>query len=221
VTDNNTIVLDLSGDKFLAMFLEDLPQKVYDRVVKSAFKVPAKRIAKAASANAPKTIGTKQKGRPPAGTLKKELKVRTLPKRKGWVGVIAGTSPKGWGGPAFYGYFQERGWKIGKRPWTWHISDKQSQERLDELVAIGIRQKFKSAKERQSHLKMLRAAEENLAARKNDKRRKIPPKFFLRRAFDAHKNITKQEMRNELILAVEAETEKAAKKMEREARAAA
>jgi hypothetical protein len=46
-----------------------------------------------------------------------------------------------------------------------------------------------------------------------DTRRQIPPKFYFRRAFDAHKNITKQDMRNELILAVEAETEKAAKKM--------
>jgi HK97 gp10 family phage protein len=229
VTDNNTIVLDLSGDKFLAMFLEDLPQKVLDRVVKTAFKAPAKRIAKTAQQLAPKKTGF----------LKKMIKVRPLRKQKGVVGVRVGTAEKEYTGKAFYAYFQEYGWRQGKRPFRTRVPEHMRAERLAETerllansgeisvfdpgLSAARRKRLQAAAltKRQGKTTKLETKAADLRKALGDTRKQIPPKFYFRRAFDAHKNITKKEMRDELILAVEAETEKAAKKMEREAKAAA
>jgi hypothetical protein len=236
----NTVTLDLSGDKFLASFLEDLPQKVYDRVVKTAFRVPAMRIMKTARQLAPITIGNKQKNRPPAGTLRKLIKVRNLRKQKGVVGVRVGTSSRDIPeGEAFYSYFQEYGYKIGKRPFRNRVPERLRAEKLAEkqrlLEHSTETSVFDPGISAARRAKLMAAATERMRKKKTklasqiadlqvsisgDVRRKIPGKFFIRRAFDAHKNISKQEMRNELIFAVEAEQEKAARKQQQQAKAA-
>lgn len=168
----NTIVLDLSGDVELVKTLSNLPQRVYDNIVKTSFRGPAKRIVEAARRTAPKDTGL----------LKREIKVRTMRKRKGVVGVIAGTGPGGFGGKAFYGHFQEKGWVTGKRT----AEDRQIQ------MKGGIREPKKG-------------------------QRRIPGKFFIKRAFDANKNITQQEMKREVYAAIEKELAKEAKRQARKA----
>lgn len=222
--EQNAIVLDLSGDKFLASFLEGLPQKVLDRVVKTAFKVPANRIAKAAKQLAPVR----------SGFLKKQIKVRSLRKRKGVVGVRVGTSEVEYTGKAFYAYFQEYGWRTGKRQFRTRVPERMRKEKLaglrqqiefsgaslvlDPGLSLATRLKRQEAfREQQAkRLAKLKTRAADIEKALGDTRRQIPPKFYFRRAFDANANITKQEMRNELVLAVEAEV-KEAKRMNREA----
>lgn len=208
--DNNAIILDLSGDQDLFFALVALPNNVQDRVAKTAFKVPAERMAETAKQLAPEA----------SGFLKKQIKVRSLRRNRFRVGVRVGTAETEFTGKAFYAYFQEYGWKQGKRPFRSRTRISERATRLDDL-----RKRFETLKNtdagvlsNKARLRRLKAIGKTrsqigdlLKAEKHDKRRQIPPKFYFRRAFDAHKNITAAEMKRNIIEAIKIEKDKLAR----------
>jgi hypothetical protein len=199
-----TVFANLSGHKAVLLVLEQLPAAVENRVLKHALREAAKPILKSARANAPKDTGALRKG----------VKIVAWKRKPGRVGFTIGLTPD----IAFYGYLQEEGWSAGKRPWKSHRSERSVEARLNELEAIGKRQKFDRSKkagrrELRGFISSLRAARANLAARKADTRRKIPGKFFIRRAYDAHKQAAADRMGDLIVKGMEKEAERLAKKM--------
>lgn len=214
MAEQNAIVMDLSGDQELFFTLVALPNAVQDRVAKTAFRNPANRIMKTARDLAPVSRRKKSPDRPKRGYLRSQIKVRSLPRSRSRVGVRVGTSSVEFTGKAFYAYFQEYGWKQGKRQWRSHKSTDSLKRRLAELKGILANQENTpsqavSAKKKLQFRHYVESLEKQIQFReKSDRRRQIPPKFFFRRAFDAHKNITAQEMRKNIIEAIEIETKR-------------
>jgi len=94
--------------------MEALPKRVQNRVLSKAVRSGLKPVLSAARANAPKSPGKKKKG---TKQLRKEIKIRVLKSRRNSRRKAAAVSWKKINEPSdvFYGYFQEFGWKKGRR----------------------------------------------------------------------------------------------------------
>ena len=197
------VTANLHGDIELIATLRSLTPAMEKKAITAALRTAGKPILQTARAIAPKETGK----------LKKSIKQRVFKKRiKGRVGFTIGW----YGSDAFYGAFQEYGWKVGKRPWKAHTSKAEVYSRLEELEQIGKTQKFRKRKDKLQFLRQLRAARANVAAREADTRREIPGKFFMRRAFDQHAGAIRDNLRRLILEAVDktvaAEAAKQAKK---------
>jgi len=86
--------------------LKGLEPKVRKKIIRQAIRPAMKIVQRDAIARAP---------RGESGLLKKSIKVRAFKRSRTKIGVSVSTA-KGWfKGDAFYGGFQEWGWKQGKR----------------------------------------------------------------------------------------------------------
>lgn len=85
--------------------LNELEPKVRKKIIRQAMRPAMKMIRQDAIARAPRKTGQ----------LRKSIKVRAFKRSRTKIGVSV-TTAKGWfKGEAFYGGFQEWGWKQGKR----------------------------------------------------------------------------------------------------------
>lgn len=199
------ISINLSGDLELRRALKSLTPALEKKALRTALRTAAKPILATARANAPKTQGTKHPDRPPPGTLRKSIKIRAFKRtRKGRVGFSIGMGSKDYVGKAFYGSFQEYGWKQGKRPWRGHTSTAQIERRIKALTGILGTQADLTLKRRKQLRRYLQGFEKHLEFRRTgDTRRQIPGKFFIRRAYDTHKFSTRDNMRRLILEAVD------------------
>jgi HK97 gp10 family phage protein len=197
------IAINLTGLTELVSALKQLPERVEKKVVSFALREAAKPLLKAAR----KLVPVK------SGLLKKSIKIRAFKKKRpGIVGFSVGGSivnfPQG---EAFYGFWQEYGWRVGKRPWRSHTSLKSLETRLAEWEGILERQRL-SRKKRLQVVRFVKGFKQSIRERRNDKRRQIPGKFFIKRAYDAHKHITADTMAKLIVKGMEREATRLAKK---------
>lgn len=206
------ISIDLTGSKELIAVLKALPGQVEKKVLSFAVREAAKPILKAARRLVP--VGKYPQGSGEVGgTLKKSIKIRAFKKKRpGIVGFSVGGNIRDFPqGEAFYGFWQEYGWRAGKRPWRSHTSLKHLQTRLAEWEGILERQKLTRRKRLQVQ-RFVKGFRQSIRERKNDKRPQIPGKFFIKRAYDANKHVSRDTMEKLIVKGLEREAERLAKK---------
>lgn len=168
--------IDLTGAEDIIRSLKELGPEVEKEALRIVIREAGNIVLPVARALCP--VSEKGSHGQNPGALRKNLKLRTMRRKRGRVGVRIGTSAKGFhNSKQFYGWFQEEGYRVGKR------SNK-------------IRQAQKIR--RGTPLQQL-AAQEILAA---DGRRFIEGKKFLKKAFDATKYLVKANAENNLRKAI-------------------
>jgi HK97 gp10 family phage protein len=97
---------EVRGAKELKRKLDELADKEVKKIVRQAMRAGAKVILPKAKAYAP--VGA-------TGNLRRAIKVRAAKRSRKYIGVNVTLGEGFFIGDAFYGAFQEFGWKTGKR----------------------------------------------------------------------------------------------------------
>lgn len=209
--------ISLDGDMTLQARLRELTPRLEKSALRTALRESARPMLAAAQKFAPvlgtnvfeETVWTGKRwgkrkfatGRI-GGSLRKSLRIRAFKRsRKNRVGVWIGTSALAspFQGKQFYGAFQEFGWKVGVRP-----------ER-DKRVVKALAQRFNFFAQARNagggaHEAFVRKAQETAAKQnlsRNDGRRFIEGKKYIRKAYNLTKHRVRNEMRTQIMRAID------------------
>ena len=165
------VVVQLKGYQQIERMLATLDKKVARKHISKSFRAGAKVIEKQAEANAPVGKDYKKKDKiHKGGSLKKSIRVKAFKRnRKGRIGFNVTTSGNDslFQGDAFYGAFQELGYRVGKR----NREVKRLQKNYLNARKGGNAAAIEAAKQTYDAI---------------DKRTRVAPKLFMRRAYQSH-----------------------------------
>lgn len=177
---------DVSQTANLLKALKQFPGKVQRKILVQESRKAAKTYLLGQAKNAvPKQTGA----------LRKSIKVRALKRSRVRVGVRIGMAEKDFTGETFYGSFLEYGWRVGKRS-------------AEQLRAQSF---FSKAKKRGEASKLGRKRSKKIEAihsetmRSEDKRRKIPAKYYLKKVVEQHGDNAQSGFANQVAERIESE----------------
>lgn len=192
-------VMEVKGLDTLLWRLETLPKKAALKVFRQSLRAGAKIIQTDAKQRAPVK----------SGALRKSVKVRARKRSRSGIGVRVSTSAddSAWGGDQFYGAFQEFGWKAGGR----RISGREARRIASQEIVgrrIGLKgRNLKALLGEETATRVISRAEQVFAkdVERESKRRQIPGKHFLERAFEAKKEAAAEAIHKTMLAGIERE----------------
>lgn len=180
--------LQLQGFDEFQRRLRLLPKKVAGKAVRQALREGAKIIQAEAKARVPVRTGT----------LKKSIKVRAAKGRKRGEAAIAVTTGQGdFVGDTFYGAFLEYGHKLGSRR-----SSEATKSLRKRAQALREYRKDTGSKLWESTEKILRARAKQSQRADQEGRRDVPPRPYMRPAFDAKKDAAEKAIATRLNIEI-------------------
>jgi hypothetical protein len=169
------VTVSLSGDKQIAELLASLPEKHIKPTLRKVLRAAAKPILTAAKLRSPRD----------SGAMRKALTIRAFKRtRKPRIGFWIGTTQRGsaYGGKAFYAWFVEKGFRIGKRSKT--IKAAQNFSNKLKRNPLSLRDRLGNALT-QGQAMIQRDLDVKRVGKvlASDKRTAIPGKFFIESAY--------------------------------------
>jgi hypothetical protein len=214
--------ISLDGDWTLQARLRELTPRLEKAALRTALRESARPMLAAAQKFAPvygtktfvetvfvdkrwrkRTFATGRIG----GSLRKSLRIRAFKRsRKNRVGVWIGTSALAspFQGKQFYGAFQEFGWKVGVRPERDKRVAGAIAQRLNFFAAA--RQGSTGQRGGAAHEAFVRSAQKAAATQslsRADTRRFIEGKKYIRKAYNLTKYRVRNEMRTQIVRAID------------------
>jgi hypothetical protein len=190
----------------LEFMLKSLPMKIQRKIIREETRaaINSSGMLKAARQKAPKATGA----------LRRAITVRAIKRSRRFAGVeltLRDDALAKKGGKrvkVFYGGFQERGWRVGKRSRELNTAMRLISRRANEdPTKFTLRQKMNRLNPLKSQ-KMLANEQRARLTASMDTRRKIPGKFFLKKVADTVGPIAQRTAINEIARRVEREAKR-------------
>jgi hypothetical protein len=187
------VTVSLTGHREVAQLLADLPEKQIKPALRKVLRASAKPILTAAKLRAPRK----------SGAMAKSLTIRAFKRsRKQRIGFWIGTTQRGsaYGGKAFYAWFIEKGFKIGKR--TREIRQAQDYARKLRRSPMKLRDELAASLSGANQLKPKQIRPRRPAVLTVDHRESVPGKFFIESAYQSKAEQAKTEIEQGMLTAL-------------------